>query len=73
MLTKRGAYKIHDVIQKKYQKYPSNTIIKHDDVLDQLRKSPYGSLLNTPSDDAYSIPIYVLTMTLVDISHEQKD
>ena len=32
ILTKRGSDKIHDVILTKYQKYPSNTILKHASV-----------------------------------------
>ena len=29
-LTKRGSDTIHDVIPKKYQKYPSNTYLKYE-------------------------------------------
>ena len=72
-LTKRGSDTIHAVIPKKYQKYPSNPILKHANVLDEVNKSPWGFLLNMPSHDAYSIPIHVHTMTLADISHEQKE
>ena len=30
ILTKQGSDKIHDFILTKYQKYPSNTILKHN-------------------------------------------
>ena len=38
MLTKKGTDKIHDAMPKKYQKYPSTTIIKHMNVLDKVNK-----------------------------------
>ena len=73
ILTKRGSDKIHDVILKIYHKYPSNTILKHANVLAEVNKLPQGSLLNMPSHDSYSIPIHVRTTILADISHEQKE
>ena len=32
ILTKRGSDAINDIISKKYQKYPSNTKVKHANV-----------------------------------------
>ena len=52
--------------------YTSTTIIKHANVLAKVNKLPWGHLQNVKPHDAYSIPIHVLTMTLADISHEQK-
>ena len=72
ILIKRVSDKIHDIISTKYQKYPSNKILKHANILAKVNKSPKGGLLNTSSHDAYSIPIHVRTMTLSDISHEQR-
>ena len=40
--TKQGSDKIHDVIPTKYQKYPSNKILKHDNVLAKVNKLPWG-------------------------------
>ena len=57
----------------KYQKYTSNTIIKHANVLDKVNKSPYVHLLITTPHDAYSITIHVRTMTIADIIHEKKE
>ena len=62
--TKRGSDKIYEVIPKKFQKYLSNTILKHANVVSKLNKSPH---------DAYSIKTHVRTMTLTYISHEQKE
>ena len=39
ILTKQGSDKIHDVIPTKYQKYPSNKILKHANVLAKVNKS----------------------------------
>ena len=71
ILTKQSSDTIYDVIPTKYQKYYTTTIPKN--ALSKVNKSTYGSLLNTPSHDAYSIPIHVRTMTLEDINHEQKE
>ena len=46
ILTKRGTDTIHDVIQTKYHKYPSTTILKHVNVLAKVNKSHYMRLLN---------------------------
>ena len=73
ILIKRGSDKTHDVIPKKYKKYPSNTILKHANVLAKVNKSPYGHLINNQSHDAYSITIHARTMKLADISHKQKE
>ena len=40
ILTKRGSDKIHDVMPMKYQKYHSNTILKHANFLAKENKSP---------------------------------
>ena len=63
---------IHAVILTKYQKYPSTTILKHVNVLAKVNKSRLGRLPNITPHDAYSITIHVRTVTLADISHEQK-
>ena len=39
-MKKRGTDMIHSVIPKKYQKYPSTTILKHMNVLDKVNKIP---------------------------------
>ena len=39
-LTKRGSDTIDELIPMKYQKYPSNTIIKHANVLAEVNKFP---------------------------------
>ena len=65
ILTKWGSDMIDDVIPKKYQKYPSNPILKHENVL--------VNLLNMASYDACSIPVHVRKITLADISHEQNE
>ena len=52
MVIKRGTYKIHSVITKKYQKYPSTTMIKHVGVLDQVNKFTFVRLLNITPHDA---------------------
>ena len=38
ILTKRGTDTMHAAIPKKYQKYPSTTILKHNHVLDKENK-----------------------------------
>ena len=63
---------IYTVIPKKYQKYPSTTILKHANVLAKVNKFPYGNLPNNSPHDAYSITIDVRTITLVEITHEKK-
>ena len=40
ILNKRGSNKIHDVIMMKYQKCPSNKILKHANVSDKVTKPP---------------------------------
>ena len=72
VLTKQGTDMIYAVITKKYQKYPSTTIIEHKDVFDKVNNLPWGCLQNMTPNNAYNIPIYVLTMTLADICHGQK-
>ena len=64
---------IHAVLPKKYQKYPSTTIMKHANVLSKVNKSPYVNLLYMMPYDAYSMTIHVCTMTIVDIIHEKKE
>ena len=38
VLIKQGPDKIHDIIQTKYKKYPSNTILKYANVLAKVNK-----------------------------------
>ena len=73
ILTKLVTDTIHAVIPKKYEKYPSTTILKHDNVLAKVNISPYVRLLHMMSYDAYSITIYVRTMIILGISHEQNE
>ena len=73
VITKICTYTIHDLIPLKYQKYPYTTIMKHVNVLDKVNKSPQGNLHNMMTHDAYNIIIHVRTVTLEDISHEQKE
>ena len=40
IITKLGTDTIHAVIPKKYQKYPSTTILKHEMFLAKVNKSP---------------------------------
>ena len=63
----------HAIILTKYQNYLSTTILKHENFLDEVNKSSYVRLLNITQHDAYSITIYLRTMTISYISHEQKD
>ena len=37
---KRGKYTINAIIPKKYQKYPSTTILKHVNILAKVNKPP---------------------------------
>ena len=46
---------------------------KHANVLAKVNISPYNRIINMMPYDAYSIAIRVHTMTLVDISREQKE
>ena len=63
---------IHDVIPTKYQKYLSTTTLEHAFVFAKVNKSPQEHLHNMTPHDAYSITIHVRTLTLEEISHEQK-
>ena len=45
ILTKRGSDEIHDVIPTKYQKYPSNTILKYANVLAKVNKLTWGRVI----------------------------
>ena len=49
-----------------------NTIPKNANVLAKVNELPYGSLLNMPSHDVYSIPIHLCTMILADISPNKR-
>ena len=60
-------------IPKKYQKYLSNTTLKHAIFLDKENKLPYGNLHNMTPHDACSIVIHVRTMKLAGIGHKQKE
>ena len=46
---------IYVIILVKYQKYPSNKILKHANVLAKVNKSPWGILHNTTPNNAYNI------------------
>ena len=72
ILNKLVSDMIHDIIPTKYQTYFSTTILEHANFLAKVNKSPQEHLHNMTSRDAYSITIHVRTVTLADISHEQK-
>ena len=59
---------IYTVIQMKYQKYSSTTILKHDNILAKVNKLPHGRLHHMTPHDVYSITIHVHTMTIAEIS-----
>ena len=65
---KRGSDMIHDI-----NEYFSTTIIEHANVLAKVNKSPWENLHNITPHYAYIITINVHTVTLADISHEQKE
>ena len=71
ILTKRGTDTINSVILTKYQKYPSTTILRHEDVWDKVNKLPYGHLQNITPHAAWIITIQVSKMTLAEISHKK--
>ena len=73
ILKKEVTYTLHAVILKKYHEYPLTKILKHLNVLAKVNKSPLGSLPNMMPHDAYSIIIYVHTVTLVEFSREKKE
>ena len=73
IFTKRVTDTIHALIPTKYQKYPSTTTLKHEKNLDKVNKLPNVRLLHTKPHAGYNIKIHVLTITISDISHEQKD
>ena len=70
---KRGSDTIHAIIMTKYQKCPSTTILKHENVLSKLNELNCGRSQNMTLHDAYSIPIHVSTMNPSDIIHKQKE
>ena len=78
IITKRDNDTIQAVIMKKYQNYPSTTILKHANILAKVKKSPYVRLLNMMPYHAYSITIHVRTMTIsnkrskIRLSNEKK-
>ena len=72
ILNKLGSNMIYDVITTKYHKYFSTTILEHANFLAKVNKSPQIHLHNITPHDDYSIKIHVRTVTLADISHEQK-
>ena len=49
---------------EKYQKYPSTTILKHENVLDKVNKLPYACLHHMAPHDAYSITIQLHKITI---------
>ena len=56
-----------------WKKYQNPKILKHANVLANVNKFPYVRLLNMMPPDAYSITTHVHTVTISDISHEQKE
>ena len=72
ILTKRGTYVMHATITKKYQKYPSTTILKYINVLAKVNKSPLGCLHHMKPQGAQSISTHAHTMTKANISQKQK-
>ena len=73
ILIKQRTDTIHDIIPTKYQKYSSNTILKHVNSLAKLNQMPYNHFHIMTPCEAYSITIYVHTVTIADSSHEQKE
>ena len=73
ILTKQGTDTIHDIIPKKYHKYPSTTILKHVNVLSKLNQLTYVCLQNLTPHDDYSITIHIRVMTISEIIHEKKN
>ena len=71
--TKKGKYMINAIITMKYQKYPSTTIPKHENVLAKVNKSTYGRLINMTPHDAFSITLHVHAMAISYISHTKKE
>ena len=71
-LTKLGSDTIHAIALTKYQKYPSTRILAHANVLAKVYQLPYGRLPYMTPREAYSITIYVRTITIEDMNHEQK-
>ena len=53
--------------------YPSNTILKHVNVLAGADNLPWGQLPNMTPHDTCSIRINVRTSTVKDIIHKQKE
>ena len=71
-IDQQGIDKIHDVILKKYYKYPSTKILNHANILAEVNKSPYVSVLHMTAHDAYSIKIHMLNLTMLDISSKKR-
>ena len=44
---------IHDIIMTKFQKYPSDTILKHENVLAKRKKLTWGRLNNLQPHSTY--------------------
>ena len=53
-------------------RYNSTKKMRHANDLAKLNKLPWGWLNNMTPHDTYSITIHVRTLTLAEISHEQK-
>ena len=70
VLIKQSTDTIHADIPKKYQKYILTTILKHENVLAKVNRSPWGHLHIMIPHDAYSIIIHVGKVTIMDINHE---
>ena len=72
-IDQQGTDTIHAIITKKCQKYPSNTTLKHVNILDKVNKFPFVRLLNMTPHNTYSITTHLRTMTILYISHEQTE
>ena len=63
---------MHAAIPKKYQKYPSTTILKHNHVLAKANKQPYGRLHHMIPHAAYSIKVHVSTIIIAGIGNKKR-
>ena len=55
---------IHAVIPMECEKYPSTTILKHENILAEVNKSHNVYFSNKNVQEVYSTKIYVRTMTI---------
>ena len=59
-----GTDMIHAVIPMECEKYPSTTILKHENILAEVNKSHNVYFSNKNVQEVYSTKIYVRTMTI---------